>query len=372
MLLSQIIGQEKTKAHLRDMYAAQRVPHAMLFLGREGSGALPLAIAFAQYINCTGDKQNGDSCGVCPLCRKYAGLVHPDLHFVFPIIKRKDGSGDSDMFLDRWRAMFARNPYFSLRQWLDELGGEKQGLISRDDAVAIHKKLSMKAYEAQYQVLIMWRPELMNETSSNRILKILEEPPARTMFILVSESTADILPTILSRAQVINVPPIDDADMEQAIATRTADARNVAHIAAGNYVDALQILEQSDARKRNLDYFMRLMRTGYAGNSLGMIALSDELQKEPREVVKDILSYSLHMLRENFVKNLGAPQLTYMRPEEEAFSKNFYRFVHLANAMRMSKIFNTAIAHVEQNGNVRIITMDLMLKLAVLLRIPRP
>lgn len=372
MLLSQIIGQDNVKRHLLEMHSAGRIPHAMLFLGCEGSGALPLAVAFAQYINCTGDKSSGDSCGQCPSCRKYAGLVHPDLHFVFPIIKRKDGSGDSDMFLPEWRAMFAKSPYFSLRQWLDELGGDKQGLISRDDAVAIHQKLSMKSYEADYKVLIMWRPELMNETASNRILKILEEPPARTIFILVSESTADILPTILSRAQVINVPPVDDADIAQAVAGRSSRADSIAHIAAGNYVVAQQLLDGDEASERNLDYFRRMMRAGYGSNVIEMTSLSDELQRESRETIKDMLAYSLRQVRENFVRNLGQPQLTYMRPSEEAFSDKFARFIHLGNAVRLSRVYNQAIAHVEQNGNVRIITMDLMLRLAVLLRLPRP
>lgn len=376
MLFSEIIGQQSIKKHLVDMHSEHRIPHAMLFQGIEGSGGLPLAIAFAQYINCSGDKSHGDSCGTCPSCLKYSKIIHPDLHCVFPIIRKKDGSGDSDTFIKEWRTMFAREPYFSLQQWLDELGGDKQGGIAKSDAVAIHKKLSMKAFEAKYQILILWQPELMNETAANRLLKILEEPPAGTMFILVSENASAILPTILSRTQVLNIPPIDDESMLGTLVARFGvndeQAQRIAHIASGNFVKALQVISQTEETKQNLNIFTEIMRSCYSGNVPKMTAVCDDVQKLSRESVKNLLAYSQRMVRENFVMNLNTPKLNYMTPDEEAFSQRFSRFVHIDNVMEMSKIFNDAIAHVEQNGNVRIITMDLLLQLAVLLKKHRP
>lgn len=337
---------------------------------------MPLAIAFAQYISCTGDKSGGDACGCCKSCSQYSKLSHPDLHMIYPIIKKKDGSGDSDTYLKEWRELFARTSYFSLQQWLDELGGEKQGAISKDDAVAIHRKLSMKPLEAEYQVLIMWRPELMNETASNRILKILEEPPHNTIFILVSEQSSDILPTILSRTQIVKIPPIDTEAMTGAIksAYGLADeqAQRVAHIADGNYIKATYTINNSEESQRNLDFFSRIMRCCYARKVKEMVAMSDEMQKMPRESMKSALTYSLRMIRENFIMNLNCEQLNYMTPNEEKFSQKFAPFVHLNNAIQMTDVFNEALAHVEQNGNVRIIMMDLLIKTAALLKKPRP
>lgn len=376
MQFKDIIGQENVKQHLRDMYAHHRIPHATMLLGGEGSGALALGVAFAQYINCTGDKSGGDSCGQCPSCQKYQKLVHPDLHSIFPVIK-KDDSTTSDTYIAEWREMVSNTPYFNLTQWTNAMGGNKQATIMRSDAVAIHQKLSMKPYEAQYQVLLMWKPELMNEVAANRILKILEEPPSNTLFILVSESSAEILPTILSRTQMLKVPPIAEDDITAFIQQRykmpETDARRIAHISNGNLINTLQIIGEAQEAKDNLDFFIKIMRCCYARKVPEMMQISEDTNKNlSREQIKNRLTYSLRMLRENFIMNLNQPELNYMTPEEETFSQKFSRFVHLNNVIPMSELINEAIAHVEQNGNVRIIIMDLLLRMTVHLKAERP
>ncbi len=375
MQFSEIIGQEAVKTQMRRMVSEHRVAHAMLLHGAEGHGTLPLAIALAQYLNCTGNKDLGDSCGACPSCRKYANLAHPDLHFVFPIIKNSDGSGDSDMFLPQWREMFTRSPYFSLSQWLDKLGGKKQGGISKDDAVAIHQKLSINAYEAKFQVLIIWHPEMMNETASNRILKILEEPPADTIFLLVGESTSEVLPTILSRTQILKVPPIDDEAMNaklQSDGLAIDVAARTTHIACGDYVKARQVVDEADEMVQNLDFFRRIMRTCYSSNVFEMMEISNQAKDISRDGLKRRLTYALDMLRQNFVLNLGEPEIVFMTKKEEEFASRFAPFVHLDNVFGLSDAITEAIAHIEQNGNERIILMDLMMKMAVLIKRPRP
>ncbi len=374
MRFRDIIGQDEVKKHLVEMYAEGRVPHAMMLHGREGAGALALAIAFAQYQMCTGDKSAGDSCGECHSCKQFAKLSHPDLHFIFPIIKKDSGGGDSDMFLPKWREMFEQNTYFDLTQWLGSLDGKKQGLISRDDAVAIHQKLRNNPYEASVQILIMWHPELMNDTASNRILKILEEPPKRTMFILVGDSTSDLLPTILSRTQVMRVPAISDEAMKERLTTvdglSAEQAERITHIACGDYIRARQAIEGAEEMKANLDFFTNLMRICYSRNVMRMISFSDSVRDFGREGLKTRLAYSLNMIRQNFVMNLDEERLVFMTAEEEAFSKKFAPFVHVDNVLQLSELIGKALAHVEQNGNERIIMMDLMMQMAIELKKP--
>lgn len=359
-----------------EMYANKRVPHAMLLLGNDGAGTLALGLAFAQYINCTGDKSNGDSCGTCPQCRKFAKIMHPDLHCIFPVVK-KDESTSSDTFIDEWRTMICRTPYFDLSQWNDEIGANKQTLISKNDALSIHQKLSMRPYEAQYQVLLMWRPELMNEAASNKILKILEEPPTNTIFILASSSTSDILPTILSRTQTLKVPPIAEEALTQHIATTyklsESDAQRIAHMAEGSFVKAMQIIDSSQQTSDNLEFFMQIMRCCYVANVTNMMKISENATKTfTREQMKDKLNYMLRMLRESFVMNLNTPQLNFVTPQEETFLKKFAPFIHINNIMQLSEIVNEAIAQVEQNGNVNMIMMNMLLQITIHLKKKRP
>ncbi len=377
MLFSEVVGQSAVKARLVQMYHNGRVPHAMLFVGPEGNGSLPLAVAFAQYINCTDpSKHDGEACGRCPSCVKYNKLTHPDLHFIYPIIKKDSSSTPvySDSYISEWRAKFAENHYFSLPQWLAIIAGDKQGLISKDDAVAIHQKLGQKSMEAEYKVLIMWCPELMNEQASNRILKILEEPPAKTIFILVSENEPDILPTILSRTQRFNIPPIDDESLVQSVMklhpTFPEDTvRRLVHISMGNMVRLNQIMRPDENSKDNLEFFKSLMRIGYQRNIVSMSAFTEEIKKLSRETLKARLSYSIHMIREALVYNLQNSQLSNLTKDEEAFLTKFAVFVHHNNAFRIIDLLNEAYLHVERNGNATMIFFDILMQMASLLKI---
>ena len=376
MQFKDIIGQDSVKDHLRRMYDTRRMSHATLLAGPEGSGALPLAIAYAQYINCTGDKSNGDSCGICPSCVKYKKLAHPDLHFIYPTISRGD-STSSDTYLTEWRQMFDNSIYFDSGQWTTMMGGAKQAIINKNDALAIHQKLSLQPFEAEYQVLIMWRPELMNEASANKILKILEEPPRKTLFILVSEHPTEILPTILSRAQMLKVSPVDESNIKKHLMVRynmnEADSSRLAHISNGNIITMLKLIGQMNENNANLTTFMSVMRTCYTRNVIEMRKLSEQIGKAmSRDQLKDFLKYSIHMVRENFMLNLAEPQLVYMTPDEENFSQKFSRFIHVGNVFQMVDLFDEAISQIEQNGNAHIILLDMFLQLTILLKIARP
>lgn len=377
MLFSGVIGQESVKERLRNMYNEYRIPHAMMFAGPEGAGALPLALAFASYINCTGDKSHGDACGVCPSCVKMSKLVHPDLHFSFPIVLKSSSSVSSD-YLTEWREMILRQPYFSYEQWGNEFGEQKKPLIPVREAQQIHQSLRMSPYEGEFQIMLIWKAELMNDSAANRILKILEEPPSNTIFLLVSDNSTDILPTILSRTQVIGVSPIQQEDMKNYLMSSVGydeqQALRVSHIAQGCMVKAQSIVKGSEVQKNNLDFFKELMRSCYSGkdNVPRMVTLCDSLQKKSREQVKNMLIYSLRMLRESFVMNLDNRTLNYVTEEEETFLSKFCPYIHLGNIMEMSEVFNEAIANIEQNGNVRIVMMDLQINLAALFRKTRP
>ena len=393
MKFSDVIGQLQVKDRLRHMVADGRIPHAMLFLGSEGSGALPMAYALAQYICCQGDRSNGDSCGVCPSCSKIQKLVHPDVHSIFPIAKLHE-SDDCDAYLPEWREMVSQVGYFSLSEWSskiqlakpaatdddasddspDAAGSKKakQLLIPKTAAVAIHQKLSMKPYEADKQILVLWRPELMNDATSNSLLKILEEPPSDTIFILVSEDASAILPTILSRTQVFSVPPLSDADIAARLSVERglnpADAAEAAHIAQGNYVVARRNVDEAQDLQENLSFFQRFMRTSYMGDVVAMSALADDFRALARDRVKDVLAYCQHMVRESFIMNLARPELSYVNSDEKNFLMRFAPFVHVANVEKIAALFDNAIAMVERNGNVKMVILDVSLHLSALIR----
>ncbi|MGV8829067.1 MAG: DNA polymerase III subunit [Breznakibacter sp.] len=376
MLFREILGQDRIKNQLIRMEADGRVAHAILFAGMAGCGAFQLALAFAQYLNCTGERQ-GDACGHCPSCIKFNKLVHPDLHFVYPVVKRDNNSNPvSDDVIDKWRSFVLASRYFTVNQWFGALGGEKQGLIYGGESQEIIRKLSLKTYEGRYKIMIIWLPEKMNPTASNKLLKILEEPPQGTLFLLVSENPNDILPTILSRAQMIKVPGIDDAilanQLQQEFGVDAVRARQLAKIALGSYVAACEGVQQSEEQKAYFGMFVSLMRICYARKVPDMIALVDQVAALSRDAQKNFLNYAIQMLRENFILNQGEASLVYMMPDEEAFAQKFAPFIHEGNVFQMSDEFGLAIAHIEQNGNGRIIMMDLMLKLTILLLTPKP
>jgi DNA polymerase-3 subunit delta' len=385
-----VIGQSEVKRRLVSMHRENRFPHALLLLGSEGSGALELAYAMATYDACTGDKSGGDSCGECPSCKKAQKMAHPDIHSIFPSIRKND-STTSETFQPEWREVMTAGGYFGLPEWTaamkglkatevddddDTAGGgkadNKQAQILKDAAVAIHQSLSLKPYEAKRQFMIIWKPELMNEVTSNSILKILEEPPTDTAFILVSEDTERILPTILSRTQVVGVPPIDEGSLAEALTARLGiggdEAVRTAHIARGNFVAAKRLVAGAEDRRRGLEIFKGVMRSAWKRDVKGLSDTAEEMKKLSREQAKNVLTYWRGLLRESFVMNLECPQLNYISKEEEEFLSRFAPFIHLGNIEELTRRFDKAAGMIEQNGNIKMVMLDLVLNLTALIR----
>ena len=377
MFFSEIVGQEILKDQLVQTVRENRISHARLFLGPEGSGSLPLAIAYAQYINCT-DRGEREPCGKCLSCVKFKKLAHPDLHFVFPVVKTET-KAVSDSFIKKWREALLINPYITYNQWLGVMdGGEnKQGGIFVDESKEILTKLNFKTYEAEYKVMIIWLAEKMNHQTANKLLKILEEPPAKTLFLLIAESADQILPTILSRTQISRVPKIETQQLANYLVTAglcdSQKATSTAQISNGNLAAALDILQSSDESDFFLDMFMRMMRTcwsvwGKKQAMLDLLAWCEQVTRLGREQQKAFLLYCLRMVRENFVLNRQQPALAFLTGAEYDFSQKFSAFIHPENVSQLTKELNTAHYHIESNGNANLIFLDLTCTIVVLLK----
>lgn len=374
MKFSGLIGQEEIINKLSTSVREQRVSHAQILAGPQGSGKLALAIAFAQYICCS-DRQGDDSCGLCPSCRKYEKLVHPDLHFVFPVINKGSSDTVCDNYISEWRAFVNKSPYFNLNQWLAQIGVKnQQGLIYATEAGEIIKKLSLKTYESDYKIMIIWMPERMHPATSNKLLKLIEEPPDKTLFLLVSEQPDLILPTIMSRCLFVRVPAIksrplrDHLEDKFGLEERRADI--IARLAQGNYLRAVEFIEENQARKANLTAFISMMRLAYKRDIPALAEWSEDMAARGREAQKGFLSYSLSQLRDNYILNIAeaSDKLVFLEGEEEKFAKNFNTFITSANVGTLNSEFSLAHAHISSNGNPKIIFLDLALKLSSLIR----
>jgi DNA polymerase III subunit delta' len=374
MQFNKVIGQEKAKESLVTSVNSGRIPHAQLFYGPAGCGSLPLAIAYAQYIACTG-RNEGDSCGVCSSCRKFEKLIHPDLHFAFPVNTSKDVGKDpvSDDYISKWRDILYENPYFSGSAWYNFIGLEnKQGLISRNESEAIVRKLNLKSFESDYKFLIMWLPEKMNATAANMLLKLVEEPPEKTIFILVSEEPEEVLKTISSRTQPVKLTRLDNIAIEQALRERfkisEQESNTAARLANGNYIAACEILETSDENEFDLEMFTRFMRLSYARNIVELSGWVEDMASIGREKLKTFLTYSLRLIRENFILNLKDNSLVYLTPKEEQFSQKFHPYINGRNVIGIAEEFNTACADIERNANAKIVLFDMAMKIVKLIR----
>ncbi|MDP3642621.1 MAG: DNA polymerase III subunit delta' [Bacteroidota bacterium] len=373
MFFKEVIGQNSIKQRLIQSVKEERVSHAQLLAGPEGTGKLVLAIAYAQYVACT-NRQLDDSCGECPSCKKYRKLIHPDLHFVFPVIKTpKFKEPVSDNFLEEWRMMVGQNPYFNIGQWFDLIGVENtQGLIYAHQSEEIIRKLNLKSYESEYKVMIIWLPERMHVACANKLLKMIEEPPVKTLFILITENEEDIISTIRSRCQLISIPPIDPDSLAKAISqlpeAEGSDIRNIVHLAKGNYGKAVELLQPDEQTLFNLERFKELMRCSYGRKYSDLFKWVDQLAGIGREKQKSLLNYFLIILRENFIYNLKNRELTFMSDQEEEFSKRFSPFINERNIQELTEVFETAFAHIGMNGNPRIIFTDVFFKIVKLIR----
>lgn len=373
MFFRQVIGQENIKQSLLQSVKDGRVSHAQLFAGPDGSGNLPLALAYAQYVSCL-NKQENDSCGECSSCKKYQKLIHPDLHFVFPVIKTpKFKDPVSDNFLEEWRKIVSRNAYFDLDQWFSFIGAENaQGLIYSHESEEIIRKLNLKSYESEFKVMVIWMPEKMHVACSNKLLKMIEEPPNKTLFLLVTENEEDIITTIRSRCQLVKFPPIDGESMKNALLDTegTADLNldNIVHLSRGNYRKALELLQPDDVSAFNLESFKELMRYSYGRKFLDLFSWSESMSNIGREKQKNFLLYGMKLLRENFVSNLKNNKLVFMDNEEAEFAKRFAPFINERNIIQLSELFEEAFAHISMNGNPRIIFSDVAFKTTKLIR----
>ncbi|WP_455498406.1 DNA polymerase III subunit delta' [Coprobacter sp.] len=373
MFFKDIIGQEEIKLRLIHSVHSRQIAHAQLFCGPEGIGKLPLALAYARYIQCT-DKGEYDACGVCPSCKQFSSIMHPDVHFVFPIYKNeKKKKRICDDYLNEWRKCISENQYFTLERWLTYLDAENaQVSIYADESREIIRKISLKTYESDYKVMIIWLPELMNPVCANKLLKILEEPYEKTVFLLVSNQPDKILGTILSRSQRINMRSIPSPKISEALQNQYAlgqqDADAVAHIANGNYIKALETIQLSDENQYFFELFVQLMRLAYARKIKELKAWSEEAADMGREKEKRFLAYTQRMLRENYIYNLHIPQISYLNSREEQFSSRFAPFIHECNIIPLMEELGRAESDISQNANGKIVFFDLAIKMIMLLK----
>ena len=373
MYFKDIIGLNDIKEHLIDSVQKGFVPHARMFYGAEGVGKLPLAIAYSRYLNCI-NPMDDDSCGKCSSCLKYDKLAHPDLHFAFPMVqKRAEKKMVCDDYLPEWRAFLSENKYFNLSQWLLHINAKNsQGLIYAQESEEIVRKLSLKGYEAKYKIMIVWLPEKMNLECANKLLKMIEEPPAFTVFLLISEDLKKVIPTIQSRCQPIFIRSIENSEMISALRFNynltQSDAHLVAHVANGSFTKAIENIESNDESKLLLNLFNSMM-SATSSKKIRMIKeVADELSKVGREIQKSFLNYSLRMFREYFINNLNVPELVYLNNDETRLGYQFSAAINESNIETLEKEFSLAYKQIEQNGNARIIFLDLCLKLTMLIK----
>ena len=365
-----IIGQREVVEQLRRCVDENRLAHALLITGPRGNGKLAVAIALANYLLCGNRK--GDVCGNCPSCVKLEKFIHSDLHFVFPVKKRKgsDSAPISDDYITEWREMLAKGAYFSYDDWLQKLDVEnQQPMIYERESNEILHKLSMQSREGGWKIVIIWLPEKMKESCSNKLLKIIEEPPQDTLFLLVSEEPDKIIPTIQSRTQFIAVPRITQEDMENALQSRYGltfdDAKLIAQQSGGSWEKAEELLSLSDEKAQYLELFMQLMRVAYARNIRDMKAWSEQVAAMGRERQKRLLDYCQRMIRENFVMNFRHEELVYMSQAERNFSVKFSPFVNENNIFGIMEELSEAQRHIEQNVNAKMVFFDMSLRMIV-------
>ena len=365
MRFADIIGHDDLKRRLAAQVDAGRVSHAQLFTGLAGYGTLPIAMAYVQYLFCP-HRHDGDSCGVCPSCQQLTALAHPDLHMVFPVNKREKRSGEvvtSDMFIELWRTLWQQNEgIFSADEWYArlDLGKTMKGLISAKESEEIIRKLQFKSYSSEYKAMIIWLPEAMNQEAANKILKILEEPWDKTLFILVSEHPELLLPTITSRTQEVSVGRIDIATL-QAVAQRNGkeagEALNMARLAGGSMLELRELMrgQTDESRAQSFELFTRLMRLGYNDKHLELFEWADDISALSREGQRQFFLHSVRLLRESYMIHAGLGAISYLWGEELKFCRNFAPYIGNQNIEILVDEIERAMLQIQQNGSPRIV-----------------
>ncbi len=378
MLFSEILGQEHIKNHLTKSADFGRIPHAQLFVGPEGSGTLPMAIAYSQYLLCqNSNSENTNGIAACNL--KFKNFSHPDLHFAFPVattdkVKKHPVSA---YFMQEWRDLLIKQPYGNLFDWYRKLGiDNKQGQIGVDEAQDINRALSLKSFEGGYKVMLIWMAEKMNTAAANKLLKLIEEPPNKTIFILITEDEEQIINTIRSRCQVLHFPPLAEDVIKNALVKNyqlsETDATKIAHQSNGNYNKACDLVYSDSEDTQFEEWFVFWIRAAFKakGNKSAihdLMSWSETLAKTGRETQKQFLNFCLDFFRQALLLNYKATDLVFMEPKSSFKLEKFAPFVHGNNIMDISTELQDAIYHIERNGNSKIILTDLSIKLTRLL-----
>ena len=380
MVFEQVIGQQEAQQRLMQMADECRLPHAIMLCGPQGCGKLALAVGFAQYLLSLNDQQPAVDMWGEPVPRQLSPMLqkleHPDLHFTYPTIKLPSMSSDhkpvSDDFASEWHELVMGGLYFTMNEWLEQMGGEnQQAIITAGESDDLIRKLSLKSSQGGYKVSVVWLPERMNIECANKILKLLEEPPSQTIFLMVSEEPDRLLETIRSRVQRIDIKKITDADIQQALIDKRGlaedQARRITRMANGNWLKALEMLGTDSENELFLDMFQTLMRLAYQRKVKDLKAWSERMASMGREKQKRFLEYFLRLIRENFMYNFHHEELCYMTQLEEDFAKNFARFINEDNILPITDLANLAIRDIGQNANGKIVFYDFALQMIVLL-----
>lgn len=370
-----VAGQAVARRHLIGLMQADRLPHALMLCGPQGAGKMALALALGRSLLCHCPTAEGEPCGTCPGCRMTAAWAHPDLHFSFPVIKKKSTDMPlSDDYITQWREMLSDGPYFTQAQWLSRLDGEKEQMQHFvGEADALQQKLSLRSSQGGRRVVVMWLPERMGEATANKLLKLIEEPPSQTHFLLVSDQPDQVLGTIQSRTQRLSIPPLAEGEIAETLVqkhgTEAAEAARIGHLAQGSMTRALALLQGEEGPDAEwLELFKQLMRTAYGRQIKQMRAWADTATALGRERQKSLLQYCQRMVRESFILNFRQPQrLNYLSVDEQVFLSRFAPFVHERNVIGITNLLADAERDIEQNVNARMVMTDVVMRLTVLL-----
>lgn len=373
MKFSDIPAHESAKERLRNFVKTDKIPHALLIEGPSGIGKFALARAFTQYIHCE-NRQDGDSCGKCPSCVQHSSFNHIDTHYVFPVVKKsKPKKSFSDDYIEEWQDFLNENPYMDFERWLVALDNiNAQPHIYVDESEELIRKLNFTSHKSRYKIVLVWLPERMNEECANKLLKLIEEPYSDTLFLFVSNNAKEILPTIYSRTQRIELKRLSDETIANELVSNYSiepqDAMSIAHIADGNMISAIKGLTLTKESSRFLELFIQLMRLAYQRKVKDLKQWSNDVASLGREQEIQFLNYCQRLIRENFIYNLNVKELNYINREEENFSKNFARFITERNVIKLIEVLNNAQTDIAGNGNAKIILFDLSIKIILLLK----
>lgn len=371
MKFADVVGHSDIKEKLRRSVAEGRIPHAQLFLGYEGSGNLPLARAYAQYVLCS-NRSETDSCGVCASCQMVSKMAHPDVHYAFPVVSAKSEPSLSEEFMDQFRTMMLAEAYSNYSDWVEYAFKEvKNAIINVRQAEEIGKKLNLKAYEASHKFMIIWLPERMNSQTGNKLLKLIEEPPPQTVLLLVSDNDDQILSTILSRTQLVKLKKISDFDMMEGLMARyrlSMDrAREIVNISDGNFTQALSLAEFDEDHEKHFEMFVDWMRACFTLDIAKLMSMGEELHNSSKDKQKSFLLYAMHMMREALMNNFDT-MLMRVTENERNFLIKFSGFVHEENIERIALLLEKSVYYIDRNASVKIMFMDISLQLQELLK----